>query len=61
MDYLEINLALTIIMDLNIRYNEINHVCIKLGQKASEQTPLISVVIDLNSVAIINLARITMT
>jgi hypothetical protein len=50
-------------MDLNICYNEINHLCIKFDQKILEQAPLISVImnltfviIDFTFVAMVNLA-----
>jgi hypothetical protein len=50
-------------MDLNICYNEINHLCTKFDQFFLEQAPLISVImnltfviIDFTFVATVNLA-----
>jgi hypothetical protein len=48
-------------MDPNIYYNKLNHLHIKLDQKAPEQTPLTSIVTDLISVATVNHVRVTST
>jgi hypothetical protein len=53
------NKATTVIMDLYIRYNRLNHLCTNFIQKALEHTPLLSVITNLSFVAMINLARVS--